>query len=92
MAKGNTDSRISSWESDVNYFLEKFENKYLNYYLETYQLLENVPDEEIDQWISILTFFYPNVIGEYFKIYFSNLKLDVKKFLIKMDKKDLVGV
>ena len=92
MAKGNTDSRISSWESDVNYFLEKFGNKYLNYYLETYQLLENVPDEEIDQWISILTFFYPNVIGEYFKIYFSNLKLDVKKFLIKMDKKDLVGV
>ena len=64
----------------------------LNYYLETYQLLENVSDEEIDEWISILTFFYPNVIGEYFKIYFSNLKLDVKKFLIKMDKKDLVGV
>ncbi len=91
-AKSNTDLRISSWESDVNYFLEKFGKKYLNYYLETYHLLENVTEEDIKEWISILTFFYPNVIGEYFKIYFSNLKMDVKKFLIKIEEKELVVI
>lgn len=86
MAKRNTDLRISRWESDINYFLEKFGDKYLNYYLETYRLLENVTDEDIEEWVSILTFFYPNVIGKYFKSYFSNLKLDVKKFLVKIEK------
>lgn len=92
MSKRNTDLRISRWESNINYFLEKFGDKYLNYYLETYQLLENITDEDIEEWVSILTFFYPNVIGEYFKSYFINLKLDVKKFLIKIEEKDSVVI
>lgn len=91
-AKNNTDLRIRRWESNINYFLEKFGDKYLNYYLETYQLLENVTDEVFKEWVSILTFFYPNVIGEYFKIYFSNLKIDVKKFLTKIEEKGLVVI
>ena len=92
MSKRNTDLRISTWKSNINYFLKKLGDKYLNYYLETYQLLENVTDEDIEEWVSILTFFYPNVIGEYFKSYFSNLKLDVKEFLIKIEEKDLVVI
>ena len=92
MSKRNTDLRISRWESGIKYVLEKFGDKYLKYYLETYQLLENVTDEDIDEWVGILTFFYPNVIGEYFKSYFSNLKLDVKEFLIKIEEKDLVVI
>lgn len=91
-AKRNTDSRINRWESNINLFLKKFGNKYLNYYLETYQLLENISDKDIEDWTNILTFFYPNIIGEYFKIYFSNLKLDVKAFLTKINERYLTTV
>ena len=91
-AKRNTDSRINRWESNINFFLKKFDNKYLNYYLETYQLLENISDKDIEDWTNILTFFYSNIIGEYFKIYFSNLKLDVKVFLAKINERYLTTV
>ncbi len=37
-------------------------------------------------------FFYPNVIGIYFKNFFNNLKLDVKQFLVKMEEKELAIV
>lgn len=92
MAKRNTDLRISRWESDMDHFLEKFGDKYFNYYLETYKLLEKVTDKDIEYWTNILTFFYPNVIGDYFKNYFNNLKLDVERFLVKMEEKELVAV
>lgn len=91
-AKRNSDSRISKWEFDKKNFIEKFGCKYLNYYLETYQLLKNISDEDIEEWVTNLTFFYPNVIGEYFKIYISNLKLDVEKFLIKIDENNLLKI
>lgn len=92
LAKRNTKSRISRWEFDMNYVLDKIGDKYFNYYLETYKLLEKVTDKDIEEWTNILTFFYPNVIGEYFKLYFSNLKLDVFEFLIKIKEKESVSV
>ena len=80
------------WKHNIDYFKENFENKYLDYYLETYKLLEKVTDKDIEEWTNILTFFYPNIIGEYFKIYFTNLKSDVKKFLTEIEEKDLVVI
>lgn len=92
LAKGNQDSRIYIWKYNIDYFKEKFGNKYLNYYLETYRLLEKVTDKDIEDWTNILTIFYPNIIGEYFKIYFNNLKLDVKKFLVEIEEKNVVVI
>lgn len=92
MSERNTDSRISRWEFAIDYYLEKFGDKYFEYYLETFRRLEQVTEKDIEKWTSILTFFYPNVIGEYFRNYFYNLKLDVEQFLIKMKEKDLVTV
>ena len=69
-----------------------FGKEFLNYYLETFSLLKNVTEEDIEEWTSILTYFYPNIIGEYFKSYFNNLKLDVDEFLIEIHNKDLINV
>lgn len=88
----NTNSRISRWEFAINYCLEKFGDKYLKYYLETFKRFEQVTEKDIEEWINTLTFFYPNVIGEYFKNYFNNLKLDVEQFLVRVTEKDLVTV
>lgn len=92
LAKGNKKTRIFMWKHNIDYFKENFENKYLDYYLETYKLLEKVTDKDIEEWTNILTFFYPNIIGEYFKICFTNLKSDVKKFLTEIEEKDLVVI
>lgn len=91
-ASRNTDSRVSRWESGMNYFIEKFGKIYLEYYLETFKLLEKVTENDIEEWTNVLTLLYPNVIGEYFKNYFNNLKLDVEQFITKIEEKNLVIV
>jgi len=91
-ADRNTKNRISRWESDITFFMKKFGKEFLNYYLETFSLLKNVTEEDIEEWTNILTYFYPNIIGEYFKSYFNNLKLDVDEFLIEIHNKDLINV
>lgn len=35
MSERNTDSRIYKWKSNINYYKEKFGNKYFEYFLET---------------------------------------------------------
>lgn len=91
-ASRNIDSRVSMWKFDVDAFLKNFGDEYLNYYLETFKLFEKIKEKDIDEWINILTFFYPNIIGEYFRSYFNNLKLDVEQFLIEMKEKKLIKV
>lgn len=88
MAKGNTEGRMNMWMFNLQYFLKKYESKYVAYYLETFKLLEKVSEKDIEDWINILTWFYPDVIGEYFKKYLVNLKLDVEKFLIRVSKEN----
>ena len=92
LAKGNTDWRLSSWKHGIDYFLETYDQKYFGYYLETFKLFEKITEKDIEEWVNILTFFYPNMIGEYFKLYFKNLKLDVEQFLINIEKQNLVTV
>lgn len=86
-ASRNTDLRVNRWEYGMDYFVEKFGEKYLDYYLETFKLLEEVTEPYIENLINILTLLYPNIVGEYFKIYLSNLKLDVEKFFVKIKKR-----
>lgn len=90
MTQRNTDLRISRWKFGIDFCLEKFGDKYFEYYLDTFKLFEQVTENDIENWANILTFFYPNIIGEYFKRYFNNLKLDVVQFLKEMREKNLV--
>lgn len=90
MSERNTDSRIYKWKSNINYYKEKFGNKYFEYFLETLKRFEQIAEKDVEIWATTLTFLYPDIIGEYFKNYFYNLKLDVKQFLIEINEKNLV--
>lgn len=80
-AFGATTSRMDMWMIGLKSFLNLYGEEYLPYYLETFRLLWKVSEEDMEEWTYILTWFYPNVIGEYFKIYLINLKLDAEEFL-----------
>lgn len=90
MSERNTDSRIYKWKSNINYYKEKFGYKYFEYFLETLKRFEQIAEKDVEIWATTLTFLYPDIIGEYFKNYFYNLKLDVKQFLIEINEKNLV--
>ena len=92
MAERNTALRLPRWKDDVDNILERYGKEYLPYYLEPYRLLENVTEKDLKEWCSILTIFYPDIIGDYYQNYFSNLKLDVQEFLAQMEKQVLVTV
>lgn len=79
----NTERRISSWNSCINYFIKEFGKQNISYLFKTFESLEVITEKDIEEWINILTYFYPNIIGEYFKNYIKNLKADVKEFIIK---------
>lgn len=83
-AERNTKYRLASWKQGVDSFIKKYGEQYLEYYLEPFHLFTHITKKQIEEWIQILTFIYPNVIGEYFKNYFHNLKLDVEEFLIQI--------
>ena len=86
LANRNTDSRVRIWNADLDLFIDKIKKQYANYYLETFTLFQKITEKDIDEYTRILTFFYPNIIGDYFKKYLSNLKLDVDIFLDKIQK------
>lgn len=88
VALGDSDYRFKNWVFSYNNFIEKYGREYLDYYLEPFYLLDNIKDSDIYEWIGVLTYIYPNVVGETYNIYFSNLKKDVRKYLVEFkDKK-----
>lgn len=92
IAERNTEKRIWTWNFEKSFFIENIGIEYLDYFLEPFYLLKSVSEKDIEEWVNILTFFYPNIIGEYFKVYLSNLKLDVEQFLVEVDNRQLVVV
>ena len=80
--------RISSWKYKLNYFKEKYGEEYLTYYFEAFKLLNMITEKDMEDWTNILTILYPNIIGEYFKKYVKNLKLDAEMFLGKEKEKE----
>ncbi|MCM1052986.1 MAG: hypothetical protein NC483_03330 [Ruminococcus sp.] len=84
--------RFNSWKHNLDLNIKKFGKDYLKYYKETFNLLKNVSEEDISRWTNILSWFYPNIIGEYYKLYFKNLKLDVDEFLKRIDNKELIAI
>lgn len=86
-----TEYRIHRWKSDIKYFTNNYDKKYLKDYMETFELFLNVSEKNIEEWVNILTIIYPNVIGDYFKQYFKNLKLDVEQ-LLKLKEKELLAI
>jgi hypothetical protein len=74
-------NRLSFWKSDMDFFIKKFDREYIDYYLEPFYSILKISENKIKEWTSIVNYFYPNIIGEYFLLYFKNLKEDVKQFL-----------
>lgn len=80
-ATRNPELRFFLWNCSLDNFIKKFGLEYLKYYLDTFGLIKNITSDNIEEWTNILTFIYPNIVGDYFKMYFENLKLDVAEFL-----------
>lgn len=66
--------------------------EFLSYYLETFNLLKKVTEKDIERWTNTLILIYPKIIGEYFKLYFKNLKMDAEEFVEKVTRKELLTV
>lgn len=81
-ARPNKENRFSMWNINQNNFIKYRGKKYLDYYLEPFRLLSTITDSDIEEWINTITYIYPDIIGEYYKKYLTNLKLDVEEFLL----------
>lgn len=81
IAKLSYDTTILQWEAYKKVFLKKHDSKYLKYFLEPFYLLDTIEDEFIEEIISNLNYFYPNIVGDYYREFFKNLRGYVKEFL-----------
>lgn len=81
LAQSSPDRRINDWTMKKNIFVKQYGEKYLNDFLYAFILLESIKDEDINKWLNVLTYIYPNSIAVYYKTYISNLKKDTKEFL-----------
>lgn len=87
-ANRNLNYRISNWNFNINFFVKKFGQEYFDYYIDTLKLLSKIKEKDINEWTNTLTLFYPNIVGDYFKTYLRNLKLDIDEF-IKINNKNI---
>ena len=85
------ETRREMWLIHMSSFIDMYGRTYLPEYLETFNLLDNITDSDIEMWTNILTWFYPNIIGKYYKEYFKKLKSDAKIILKEIYEKELVA-
>ena len=92
IANVDINNRRNMWKIYLNSFIKKYGRTYLPEYLETFNLLDNITDSDIEMWTNILTWFYPNIIGKYYKEYFKKLKSDAKIILKEIYEKELIEI
>lgn len=85
LAKRNPEMRIGYWISNMNSFKSKYGEENLQHYLFPFYQFTKISEEMIQSWVEILTYFYPDIIGEYYLQFCKNLKDDVKIFLSRID-------
>ena len=88
----NVNHIVNLWQFDKNFFLKYYDKKYLKYYLEPFYWLDNINEEDIIEWTRILTYIYPDIVGEYYKVFLENLKKAVIIFLLEVEEKELALV
>ena len=79
LADLNENNAIQNWKITMRIFKEYIDSKYLQYYLEPFILFINIDDKKIEKWFDTISYFYPNVIGEYYKKYLKNIKKCIEK-------------
>lgn len=85
LANFNIENVIDSWKIEMDIFKRNYEMKYFEYYLEPFKLFLEIDEKKIEEWSKNVTYFYPDIIGEYYKTYFKNLKKAVKIFLKEIE-------
>ena len=70
---------LKSWTTAIEEIKERKDTEYLQNYLEPFKLFLKIDDEKIEKWCDTICYFYPNIIGDYYKIYFNNIKECIKK-------------
>ena len=65
--------------------LERSENEYgsecVQPYLEPFSRIQEIPNEYIDSFLNTLCYFYPDFIGDYFKMFISGVQRMSREFL-----------
>lgn len=79
LANFNKEFALKTWTAAIEEFKEHKDTKYLQYYLEPFKLFLNIDEKKIEKWCDTICYFYPNIIGEYYKIYLENIKECIKK-------------
>lgn len=92
LAVQNTKRSLSTWNLEMNNFIDYCGLEYLDLYLEPFYLFTEIKEEDIENWTYVLTYFYPNVIGKYYQEFLKNLKKDAEIFLSTIKERKEVSV
>lgn len=65
----------------LSLFAERYTQESIPFYLDTFKRLLDIKPEHIDSYLNILCYFYPDLIGDYFKRYIDNLMTQSQLFL-----------
>lgn len=83
LANFDENNMLKNWEISLKIFKEDANSQELQYYLEPFYKFLDVEDNKIQKWCDTICYFYPDVIGEFYKTYFKNTKKCIRKFIEK---------
>lgn len=81
LADCKKDTIFSSWNISKKIFEENYNKEYLKYYLEPFHMFAKFDENKIYEWSKNITYFYPDIVGEYFNLYLKNIKLFAGEFI-----------
>lgn len=62
-------------------YVKRYGNECTKYYLEPFSRIQGISDEYLDGAINTLCYFYPDLIGDYYKLFIHALQKEVLKYL-----------
>lgn len=81
LANFDENNMLKNWEISLKIFKKNCNAQELQYYLEPFYKFLDVEDSKIKKWCDTICYFYPDVIGDFYKTYFKNTKKCIRKFI-----------
>ena len=70
-----------SSNSDLQCCMDKYGNEYRDLYLKPFSQIQDIPDIYIDGFLNTLCYFYPDYIGDYYKLFIHALQNAASEYL-----------
>lgn len=71
----------ASFNSDLQCCMDKYGNEYRDLYLKPFSQIQDIPDIYIDGFLNTLCYFYPDYIGDYYKLFIHALQNAASEYL-----------